>query len=159
MSLIELMVTIAVLVILLGLAIPSFQSFIRNNRLTTVANELASAFSIARSEAVRRGQQVTVCKADTYADIPACGGDADWNNGWLISVGGATFKIFQINGEGVEIEEESDASTAVFLANGSSNTGLLSFTVKSTCEAGDGNSKRVVEIAPAGRVSVKSEDC
>lgn len=159
MTLVELMVALAVLGILLSVAIPSFQGFIRNNRLTSVANELASAFSLARSEAVRRGQQVTVCKADTNAETPACGGGAEWHDGWLITVGGATFKTFQIDGWGVEIDEAADASSAVFLANGSSSTGELSFTVESICEAGDGNSKRIVEIAPAGRVNVKSENC
>ena len=59
-TLIELMVTIAIAAILLGIAIPSFTETIASNRLTTNANALVTALNFARSEAVKRGIQVTV---------------------------------------------------------------------------------------------------
>jgi len=74
-TLIELMVTIAIAGILIGIAIPSFTSIITSNRLTTSANELVTALNFARSEAVKRGQQVVVRKTG-----------AEWENGWQVFV-------------------------------------------------------------------------
>lgn len=74
-TLIELMVTITIAAILLGIAIPSFTSVISSNRLTTSANELVTALNLARSEAVKRGQQVVVRKTGT-----------NWENGWQVFV-------------------------------------------------------------------------
>ena len=71
----ELMVTIAIAAILIGIAIPSFTSTIASNRLTTSANELVTALNLARSEAVKRGQQVVVSKTGT-----------NWENGWQVFV-------------------------------------------------------------------------
>lgn len=59
-TLIELMITVAILAILLGIGVPSFVDFIRNNRASTQANELATALNLARSEAVKRGLPVTL---------------------------------------------------------------------------------------------------
>jgi type IV fimbrial biogenesis protein FimT len=70
-TLVELMVTIAVFAVLVSVAVPSFRFIIENNRVTTAANELTTAFSYARSEAVRRGLPVSVC--------PESG---DWGAGW-----------------------------------------------------------------------------
>lgn len=73
-TLIELMITVAVGTILLTMAVPSFNSLIRDNRLTTQANEFISALNLARSEAIKRGLNVTV--------TPSAG---NWNNGWTVA--------------------------------------------------------------------------
>ena len=52
-TLLELMVTIAVLGILLGLTVPTFREFSRNNSVTTAQNDLVTALNVARSEALR----------------------------------------------------------------------------------------------------------
>ncbi len=63
-TLIELMVTVTVLGVLLSLAAPSFTTLIANNRITTETNELMGAFNLARAEAIRRAQPVTVRSSD-----------------------------------------------------------------------------------------------
>ena len=86
-TLIELLVTLSVALILLGVAVPSFQNVIRINRIAALTNELSSALQLARSEAVTRGTRVTVCKsADPLAASPACSSSANWQDGWLIFV-------------------------------------------------------------------------
>ena len=81
-TLIELMVTIAVGVILLTLAAPSFQDIIQNNRVTAQANDFVTALNLARSEAIKRGVSVTVCKSN---DGTSCGGaGVNWQDGWII---------------------------------------------------------------------------
>ncbi|MBD9361166.1 GspH/FimT family pseudopilin [Methylomonas fluvii] len=85
-TLIELMVTITIAGVLLGVAIPSFTSIISSNRLSTSTNELVTALNLARSESVKRSQSVTVRKVDdnsfTHLGDTANWGGANWENGW-----------------------------------------------------------------------------
>lgn len=53
-TLVELMVTVAVLAILSTIAYPSFQSTIRSNRVATTTNELIASLALARSEAIKK---------------------------------------------------------------------------------------------------------
>lgn len=72
-TLLELMVTVTVVAILLGLAVPSFSDIIRNNRLTAAANDLLHSTHLARSEAIKRQATVVVCASgDSTAETPAC---------------------------------------------------------------------------------------
>ncbi|MDP1708618.1 MAG: GspH/FimT family pseudopilin [Gammaproteobacteria bacterium] len=59
-SLIELMVTIAVLAVLLGIAIPSFQSMLEKQRLVGAAEQLYEDLQYARTEAIKRNANVFV---------------------------------------------------------------------------------------------------
>lgn len=78
-TLVELMVTVSIASILLAVAVPSYQSIMRESRLTTQANELMTALHYARSEAVKRGMRVTICKS---ANGASCGGN--WSDGWIV---------------------------------------------------------------------------
>jgi len=72
----ELLVTIAVAGILLGIAVPSFSNFQRSNAMAAAANDLVTGTLLARSEAVKRQAPVVLCiTADPFADRPACGAD------------------------------------------------------------------------------------
>lgn len=82
-TLIELMVTIAVASILLTLAVPSFQSMVENNSLTTQINLLVGALNGARSEAVKRGQRVSICKSN---DATNCASSGGYEQGWIMFV-------------------------------------------------------------------------
>jgi len=69
------MITVAIAGILAAVAMPSFTNLIISNRLTTYNNELVSALNLARSEAIKRNQQIIVRKTG-----------ANWENGWLVFV-------------------------------------------------------------------------
>lgn len=81
-TLIELMITISVLGILLAIASPNLQSFITRNRLVAVNNELLTAINFARSEALKRASDVSLCKSSS--PWTGCGGS--WSNGWIVFV-------------------------------------------------------------------------
>ncbi|HEY7886272.1 MAG TPA: GspH/FimT family pseudopilin [Cellvibrionaceae bacterium] len=86
-TIIELMVTIAVVGVLVALAAPSFRTMILNQQSEGLGENLVTAFQLARSEAVRRGGFVSVCPAN--ADGTACANA--WNNeGVLVIVDSAT---------------------------------------------------------------------
>ena len=57
-TLIEVMVTIALLGVLLGLAAPSFSLWTRNAQVRTVSDALQNGSRLAQTEAVRRNRQV-----------------------------------------------------------------------------------------------------
>ena len=63
LTLIELMVTIALAALLLGLAIPNLGNWIRESRLTQGANDIVLAATLARAEALKRRVPVGVCIA------------------------------------------------------------------------------------------------
>jgi type IV fimbrial biogenesis protein FimT len=87
-TLIELMVTIALVALILGLGVPSFVEFSRNNRMTGAANDLLADLNLARTESVKRHVAVTVCASnDPMAATPACAGTAVTSfAGWIVFV-------------------------------------------------------------------------
>lgn len=80
-TLIELLITLAVSVILIMVAVPSFKYAILSNRLTTGANELAGAIQNARMQAIKTNSPAQLCSdsASLNADDTvgnACGTQA-----------------------------------------------------------------------------------
>lgn len=60
-NLIEIMVALAIIGILIAMASPMFTTAMVNNRLYSEATQTNSILSLARSEAIRRNDFVTVC--------------------------------------------------------------------------------------------------
>jgi len=82
-SLVELLVVLAVLAVIARMAIPAFDTLMRNAGVSAAANELISALFLARSEAIKRGRRSTLC---TSADGEFCAQGIDWTDGWLLFV-------------------------------------------------------------------------
>ncbi|WP_129136436.1 GspH/FimT family pseudopilin [Luteimonas sp. YGD11-2] len=78
-TLVELMVTVAIVAILAAIAFPSFESTMRSNRVATATNELQASISLARSEAMRNPNGAAIC---TSRAGTAC--DGEWSDGWLV---------------------------------------------------------------------------
>lgn len=64
-TLVELMITLAVAVILVTVAIPSFRDTLARNELITTTNAWVGAIAAARAEAVKRNQSVALCGKDS----------------------------------------------------------------------------------------------
>lgn len=77
-TLIELMVTVAVVAILAVVAMPNLLSVINNNRLASQTNELITSLQMARSEAVRLNTPVTVCRSTNGTSCAAAGSWDRW---------------------------------------------------------------------------------
>ncbi len=83
-TLVELLVVLAVAAILLTMAVPGYAFLANASRLAAATNDLMTAVQLARSEAIKRGVRVTVCKSGGSA--VACDAGADWQSGWLVFV-------------------------------------------------------------------------
>ena len=81
----ELMITVAVLGVLMGVGVPAMQSLMQNSRLTTQINLLSTSLALARSEAIKLNQRVLVCVSDSGTDC-ADGSTMTWDSGWITFV-------------------------------------------------------------------------
>jgi len=82
-TLIELMIALAVAAGLVATAVAGYQDWIASYRLANLAQQLASSMSLARSEAIKRGDRVNLCRAP---DGRRCADTAGWESGWLVYV-------------------------------------------------------------------------
>lgn len=88
-TLIEMLVTIAILGILTALAAPSLRTFIVRNTFSTISNEFSASILRARNEAVSKNMCVTMCMSSsvdtTTGNGPTClGSGQDWQVGWIV---------------------------------------------------------------------------
>lgn len=91
-TLIEMLVTISIATILTSIAVPSFTKMVERNRISSGTNEFLSALILARSEAVKRSQSVSVCVSN--AAQTACDNTLnDYAKGWIV--------FTDCNGDGV----------------------------------------------------------
>lgn len=79
-SLVELLVVVALLAILAGLAAPSFSGMFEKYRVSTSREAVLASVQLSRSEAIRQGTRVLIARKT------ACGltltVDNDWSCGW-----------------------------------------------------------------------------
>lgn len=145
-TLVELMVVLAVLGIVLGIAIPNFQRVVVSNRMAAQANDLITALSLARSEAVKRAAQVTVCAS---SDRATCTGG--WAQGWIVrDAAGNALRVFgPLSGNSTL----AGAPQIVFTATG--GTTLLAGTTLLLCPPAPAVVHgRAIEIERSGRPRV-----
>jgi len=143
-TLIELMVTISVLAVLLGIGVPSFRNMIEGNRITTVANDLVNGLQFARSEAIKRGANVTLCSTN---DQDTCSGA--WTNGWVARGAGGALRVWPATRQGVAI---ADPGQVEF-------TPLGGVTAARCFQVTLNGLQRFVGVGPAGRVASSPNAC
>ena len=157
--------------IILSVGVPSYLDMVRGTRVATNANELATAFAIARSEAIRRGAAVTVCRS---SDSLSCGGA--WTDGWIVFVDEAATEaappaVGQVlnvwgatAGSATLVPRSNGADTDLtwirFLARGDTRTTeALPITFFLEIEHCNGNAARNIEVNAVGRTRVERTVC
>lgn len=143
-TLIELMVTVVILAILLGIAAPSFQNIITNQRVSAYANELLSSAMLARSEALKNNQTVVLC-----ASSSGTGCVGTWTDGWIVIRDTTVLKRQEALASGFLI---SGDETSISFPG--SSIGVTSATLTVCRSSPVGASERVVSISSTGRASV-----
>ncbi|MDJ0958972.1 MAG: GspH/FimT family pseudopilin [Arenicellales bacterium] len=80
MTITEVLLSLFIGSVMLGYAVPNFQSLIINNRTISATNLVVSAINTARSEAIKRGMPVTACASIDYTNCTTAG----WHDGWMV---------------------------------------------------------------------------
>lgn len=80
-TLIELIVTISILIVLATIAVPSFFDATLSGKLTAYSNGMISSVYLARSEALKRNANVTLCMSSNGTSCSMTGG---WEQGWIV---------------------------------------------------------------------------
>jgi type IV fimbrial biogenesis protein FimT len=84
-TLIEVMVSLAILGILAALAAPSFSDSIKRYRVKAIKDDLIASMQLARVEAIRRGKPVVLIRELASSSCTAQLLDSDtWSCGWRI---------------------------------------------------------------------------
>ncbi len=158
-TLIEMLVTVAVAAVLLGVAVPNFADFIANNRARTELQSLVMSLQFARSEAVKRGQLVQVSSLD----------GSNWHAGWRVWLDANGDGSFDA---GEELRDGQAFNSAATLVAGNS-VGALAFNSQGAVELAAGESisfayrsnpskcsrDRNARLTQVGHVSVSALSC
>lgn len=152
-TLVELMVTVAILAILAGVAAPAFVDMVAQNRLSSQTNDLIGALQYARSEAIKRNQAVTFCRAAS-ASATACEDGELWAHWIVLGGGGAVLRRGSVPGSGdtLKISSDLDGARLSFSPGGITQGGGLT-----VCTTSKSNNLSRLEILPAGRVNLTKE--
>lgn len=165
-TLIELMITIAVLAVLLTIGIPSFSEAILGSRLSSYANEFVASANLARSEAIKRNSRVGLCVS---VDGASCSSSGGWDQGWVVfhdannngafDSGELVLQRQQALAEGFSMTAAGGLRYIQFEATG---IGATASTLTICNKAvPSGSKQRIITLTAAGRLSVAttSGDC
>lgn len=147
-TIIELMITILLLGVMLTIAVPSFSSVFKQNRLAAQTNSILSSLNYARGQTINQNQNVIL--------QPITAG-TNWSGGWKVRVNGTDIQFF----EGVENASlASSAATITYQSDGSlSAVGNITLTLTpNDCPTGN-NDVRVITITLSGQSSSAPAVC
>lgn len=158
-TLVEMLVTIAIVGILVSVAVPSFRSMLEDNEIVTQTNTLVTALNLARSEAIRQGRTATVCISSNQT---SCTG-SNWKDGWLIwadSDSDGTVDANEIirvsgkiRGSGTLASNDLTSATTVSYLS----TGLLSDDGDGGCfKVNHSSAVRYINISATGRINTRT---
>lgn len=154
-TLVEMMISVAIMAILMGLAAPSFQRFIQNTKIRTAADSMQAGLHLARSEALRRNARVTFWLVDNVS--ASCARSASGTS-WVVSFGDPAGACNAASSETVaprliQSRAGSDGSTGVSvnaMGNNATPVSCITFNgfggVEANCAGG----------SPIGRITVTS---
>jgi type IV fimbrial biogenesis protein FimT len=155
---VELVVSMAIAAVLIGVGLPAFNGFIVQQRLTADANSFAGAIAYARSESTRRGDTVS---------LQAIGNDNanEWGAGFCIVVGTpgnctAPLRVYDpVTLATVDAQGDLDGvSTLSFNGRGLFTLGVngqLDLCSNDTLE----DPGRQLDISVIGRLNIANLDC
>lgn len=176
-TLVELMVTVAIAAIVLGIAIPSFNTLMLNNRSMALGEDFAMALNYARGEAVKRKSRVSLCASN---DGINCAGT--WADGFMVFVDNAPANNSPApvlaDALGVatilRVWPEQDPDATITVTNNGADTTFIRYTargvlaqigsvepyiVNARLDGCSGDNARRITVRLAGAVTVERVAC
>lgn len=154
-TLIELMITLLIVAVLGAVALPSMQSFVKNERLVSQVNSLLSHLQYARSEAVTQHQQVVVCVSSNGSSCTT----GSWQDGWIMftdldsdgTVSGVD-QILKVHDQlqgGTTLKSTSSSNSVVYDDRGFSPNSNATFSL---CDSRGSSYGKTISISNTGRI-------
>ncbi len=171
-TLIELLVVLTIAAILVMLAAPSFLQLIQSNSMSSGVNSFLSDVRYTRSESIRRGGGVVMCRSDDpEAATPVCGAgtgpnSAGWVSGWIVFQDLNTNGALDANEPVLRVQAPIKSIDAILESGASSSTklrftptGRLSDSASATQLKFGGNNfssdlQRVICVSLGGRARI-----
>ncbi|WP_320150428.1 GspH/FimT family pseudopilin [uncultured Tolumonas sp.] len=142
-TLLELMVTIAMVLILAAIAVPGVSSMVQTNAVSSYANMISTSLMLAKSEASKRSAVVNF--------VP----EINWSDGWNVEDSGGTV-IRRFDGIPAAYTVSTSATSLGFRNDGSITTSAA-YTVKLQPATGcTADLVREIKVTLTGTVSVSS---
>lgn len=178
LTLLECLFVTVIVAVLSTIAFPSYKSMIAVSRISTATSELHGALLYSRSEALKRGGQVVICRSsNTLSENPSCDAGSSssnlgWAAGWLIfhdrdknqrftngdELLQAHGKLFADPREG-RISTSPNRNQITFNATGQTFANYMRFVVHRPEHDTEAKHDRYVCLASGGRARVSEEAC
>jgi len=150
-TLIELIISLAIIAILASIVVPSFNGFIIDNKITSTVEGIESAHALARSDALSHLRQSGACGVTDTTSIDCIN---NWTNGWMAYsiVSGATVPLKYWTGE-AGVTATASAASQFFpsgeLTSGTSNQIQVNIESESRC----------ISVLFIGRIATTEGEC
>ncbi len=173
-TLYELLTTLLIIGVVLALGIPNLTAFRQNSRMTAAANDMHSSFHLARTEASRSKDNITICASlDPLGVAPDCDVGAEFEDGWIVfqdtnanlavNGGETVLRRFQALATNITVTSNGtrDYFTYAPTGQGRQVNGEIPVSITIFCDergneiaAGGRSAARVLVVTPLGRATV-----
>jgi len=156
-TLVELMITVAIMAIFLGIAAPSFENITLRSYLRSYTSAFTSSTVLARSEAIKRNAMVKMC-VSTDGAICAAGG---WEQGWIVFADANDNGT--VDGNEVVLQQQAAAGPRFLMTEAgaisqlrfpASGIGVQPVVVRVCRNNPPGPEERVISLTASGRTNV-----
>lgn len=158
-TLVEILISLALVAILSALAIPSFSETIKRYRINAIRDELVASMQWARSEAIRRNTPIILVR-QTNCNVETIDGDV-WSCGWQAvvdtnrnSIANTSELVSQISSvpSGYDVMHTGLGKQLVFNRWGQITPLAQRFTISQTVDGVAGASTTTVCVSSGGRI-------
>ncbi|MHC8441346.1 MAG: GspH/FimT family pseudopilin [Candidatus Eutrophobiaceae bacterium] len=139
-TLIEAMIVVALMGVILSFALPNYQNLVRDNCLSTVTNELVADMQFARSEAIKRRENVRILSTD-------------WSEGWQMEASSVAGNM-RVSTPSCQLRIQNPVGKLTFTSRGFSN-GRYEFLICDPLANPRPDAGRVLSVSYTGRAKVK----
>jgi type IV fimbrial biogenesis protein FimT len=131
-TLVELMVTVAVVAILMAIGVPQLRSFVQKQQVEADVSTFMTSLQLTRSEALKRNGRVSMCALSnatfTNSQNAACAASTstDWSQGWMVYVDNSNGNGYTSATDTV-LKIERNIRSGSITTNSNNSPGIVSF--------------------------------
>jgi type IV fimbrial biogenesis protein FimT len=145
LTLLELLITMAIIIILAMVAVPSYSTFMANERFAVASNELNNAYRFARNEALKTSTSMTL-------DATSVDTEGHWRE-WQVKSSSAAIPTVFVSKRAHSSIDISGAAVTVMGRGSLSGGSSVSFTITGT------NKCSSLTVLSSGQSVLEDEVC